>query len=40
MHFKLLIAFVNDDKTDAVLKSARQSRRDRCHGDQQRPGEG
>jgi nitrogen regulatory protein PII len=25
MHFKLLIAFVNDDKTDAVLKSARQA---------------
>ena len=25
MHFKLLIAFVNDDKTDAVLKSARSA---------------
>ena len=25
MHFKLLIAFVNDDKTDAVLKAARHA---------------
>jgi hypothetical protein len=25
MHFKLLIAFVDDDKTDAVLKSARDA---------------
>ena len=25
MHFKLLIAFVNDDKTDAVLKAARSA---------------
>ena len=25
MHFKLLIAFVNDDKTDAVLKAARNA---------------
>ena len=23
MHFKILIAFVDDDKTDAVLKAAR-----------------
>lgn len=25
MHFKLLVAFVDDDKTDAVLKAARQA---------------
>lgn len=25
MHFKLLIAFVDDDRTDAVLKSAREA---------------
>lgn len=25
MHFKLLITFVNDDKTDAVMKAARQA---------------
>ena len=25
MHFKLLITFVEDDKTDAVLKAARQA---------------
>lgn len=25
MHFKLLIAFVNDDRTEAVLKSARDA---------------
>ena len=25
MHFKLLVAFVNDDKTDAVLKAARHA---------------
>jgi len=25
MHFKLLIAFVDDDKTDAVLKRAREA---------------
>jgi nitrogen regulatory protein PII len=23
MHFKLIVAFVNDDKTDAILKAAR-----------------
>ncbi|MCB1772976.1 MAG: P-II family nitrogen regulator [Gammaproteobacteria bacterium] len=25
MHFKLLLAFVNDDKTNAILKAARQA---------------
>ena len=25
MHFKILIAFVDDDKTDSVLKAARQA---------------
>lgn len=25
MHFKLLVAFVNDDKTDAVIKAARNA---------------
>lgn len=25
MHFKLLIAFVNDDKTDTIMKAARQA---------------
>ena len=40
MHFKLLIALVEDDKTDAVMKAARESGATGCTVINQARGEG
>ena len=40
MHFKLLIAFVEDDKTDAVIEAARSSGATGCTVINQARGEG